>query len=106
MTTTGERLLSWASEGTKPRTVQYKGDDHGDATRMWNLAPLIPEVERFTRVYRGRGELVDHLMVGHALTKAVESVTIGGADLSSATDSPGGRDDAEASDHRPVVATF
>ena len=32
---------------------------------MWNLAPLIPEQRRFTRVYRGRPELIDHIFVSH-----------------------------------------
>lgn len=73
---------------------------------MWDLTPQIDEEQCFTRVYRGRGELIDYLMVSHALTEAVESVTTGGVDLSSVTDSPGRRDNAEASDHRPVVATF
>lgn len=73
---------------------------------MWNLESLIPEEERFTRIYRGQRELIDHLLVSHALTDSIESVTTGGADISSVTDSPGRRNVAEASDHRPVVATF
>lgn len=44
---------------------------------MWNLALLIPEPERFTRVYRGQGELIDHLLVSHALIGAVSEVTTG-----------------------------
>ena len=39
----------------------------GDGQRLWNLAPLIPEGQRFSRVYRGRGELIDHLLVSHVL---------------------------------------
>lgn len=45
---------------------------------MWDLTPQIDEEQCFTRVYRGRGELIDYLMVSHALTEAVESVTTGG----------------------------
>ncbi len=29
--------------------------DRGDGDRLWNLAPMIPEDQRFSRVYRGRG---------------------------------------------------
>lgn len=92
--------------GSEFGTGGYKREDQGDAARMWNLAPLIAEEQRFTRVYRGRGELIDHLMVSHALTETAESVTTGGLDVSSVADSPGARDSSDASDHRPVVATF
>ena len=29
--------------------------------RLWNPSSLIPVADRFSRVYRGRGELIDHL---------------------------------------------
>lgn len=92
--------------GSEFGTAGYKREDQGDATRMRNLAPLMDEKQRLARVYRGRGELTDHLMDSRALTESVESVTTGGVDLSSITEYPGRRDNAEASDHRPVVATF
>ena len=38
---------------------------------------LIPEGERFSRVYRGRGELTDHLLVSHALVGTASAVTTG-----------------------------
>lgn len=45
---------------------------------MRNLEQLIPEDERFTRIYRGQRELIDHFLGSHALTGAIESVTTGG----------------------------
>ncbi|WP_193102419.1 endonuclease/exonuclease/phosphatase family protein, partial [Brevibacterium aurantiacum] len=92
--------------GSEFGTTGYERADKGDAMRMWNLAGLIPEERQFTRIYRGRGELIDHIMVSHALTTKIDSVTTGGEDISSVDDSPSRRDAAEASDHRPVVATF
>lgn len=92
--------------GSEVGTTGYERADKGDAMRMWNLAGLIPEDRQFTRIYRGRGELIDHIMVSHALTTKVDSVTTGREDISSVDDSPSRRDAAEASDHRPVVATF
>lgn len=92
--------------GSEFGTAGYYQADKGDATRLWNLAGLIPEEERFTRIYRGRGELIDHIMLSHALTETVDTVTTGGEDIASVTDEPGRRDSAEASDHKPVVATF
>ena len=44
---------------------------------MWNLELLIPEDERFTRIYRCQRELIDHILVSHALTDSIDSVTTG-----------------------------
>ncbi len=92
--------------GSEIGTAGFERADKGDAHRLWNLAPLIPEPARFSRVYRGRGELIDHLLVSHALVGAVSEVTTGGADVPSIEDDPTRRQDAPGSDHRPVVATF
>jgi endonuclease/exonuclease/phosphatase family metal-dependent hydrolase len=80
--------------------------DSGDGQRLWNLAPLIPAGQRFSRVYRGRGELIDHLLVSHVLVKAVQTVTTGEIEIPSITDQPSERKDEPGSDHRPVVARF
>ena len=69
-------------------------------------APLIPEAQRFSRVYRGRGELIDHLLVSRAVVGAVTSVTAGGPVPESVGDDPRARVDKPGSDHRPVVATL
>jgi endonuclease/exonuclease/phosphatase family metal-dependent hydrolase len=79
--------------------------DKGDAARLWNLAPLIPANERFSRVYQGRHELIDHIMVSRALLDHVEEVhTLSAAGLASVGDDPVARRDARASDHSPVLA--
>ncbi|MGO2985044.1 MAG: endonuclease/exonuclease/phosphatase family protein, partial [Brevibacterium aurantiacum] len=83
--------------GSEVGTTGYERADKGDGMRMWNLARLIPEERQFTRIYRGRGELIDHIMVSHALTTKIDSVTTGGADISSVDDSPSRRDATEAS---------
>lgn len=92
--------------GSEFGSAGYERTDKGDAARLWNLAGLLPEDERFSRVYRGRGELIDHLLVSHALTEQVESVTTAFGDAPSITDDPRERGAAPGSDHRPVVATF
>ena len=54
---------------------------------------LIPEGERFSRVYRGRGELTDHLLVSHALVGTASAVTTGEwTSPRSRTTPPGGRE--------------
>lgn len=92
--------------GSEFGTPGFDHPDQGDPARMWNLAPLIPEDQRFTRVYRGRGELIDHLLVSHALTGTVADVTTGTSPAPSVTDDPAERRGAPGSDHRPVVATL
>ncbi|MDP8928424.1 MAG: hypothetical protein M3O70_07575 [Actinomycetota bacterium] len=52
----------------------------GDGQPLWNLAPLIPEAQRFSRFSRflpGRGELIDHLLASHKLVTAIVGVTAG-----------------------------
>lgn len=79
--------------------------DQGDAHRMWNLAPLISQNKRWSRIYRGRHELIDHIMVSHALHQQAEPVyTVGERDLVSIYDNPEQRRTARDSDHAPVIA--
>ena len=92
--------------GSEFGSTGFDRADKGDADRMWNLELLIPEDERFTRIYRCQRELIDHILVSHALTDSIDSVTTGGVGISSVADSPGRRNAAEASDYRPLVATF
>jgi endonuclease/exonuclease/phosphatase family metal-dependent hydrolase len=95
--------------GSEIGTAGFGRPDRGDGDRMWNLAPLIPADRRFTRVYRGRGELIDHVFVSHFLasgrTTAVTTVTAEGA-LPSVADDPTARRGEPGSDHAAVVATF
>ena len=70
------------------------------------IAPLIPEERRHSRRFRGRDELIDHILVSHALVGAVERVDAQGGPPPSITEQPGARRDAQGSDHLPVVATF
>jgi predicted extracellular nuclease len=79
----------------------------GDAQRLWNLAPrILPEDRGFSRVFNGRPELSDHILVSHALVHHVDAVTTGTADLPSVTTDPGERRDATGTDHAPVIARF
>jgi len=79
--------------------------DRGDGSRMWNLAPLIPADERFSRVYRGRHELIDHIFVSHNLLGRIREVhTVTAHPLPSMTDDPQARRNAPASDHAMVLA--
>lgn len=69
-------------------------------------APTTVEAERFSRVYRGRGELIDHIFVTNATRKTVvrAGTRTGGESLPSVTDSPAARRDSPFSDHALVIA--
>ena len=76
---------------------------------MCNLAPRLakdhPE-RAFTRRFRGKGELIDHILVSHALVTALDDVDTANVTVPSITENPAARRDDPASDHAPVVARF
>lgn len=95
--------------GSEIGTKGYEKPDKGDATRLWNIAPLIPEKERYSRIYQGRPELIDHILVSKALVDKVTSASAGSEALGktpSIADNPKPRKDKPGSDHRPVIADF
>jgi endonuclease/exonuclease/phosphatase family metal-dependent hydrolase len=92
--------------GSELGTPGFDRPDRGDEWRLWNLADLIPEERRFTRIFRGRRELIDHILASHALVAPLPTVDAGDVPLPSITENPAARRDAPASDHAPVVARF
>lgn len=95
--------------GSEIGTAGERVADLGDAHRLWNLAPLVPEARRFSRVYRGRGELIDHVLVSRALLTRVTATdcaldVLPGDALPSVTDDPRPRVGTPGSDHAPVLA--
>lgn len=92
--------------GSEIDTPGFKQPDKGDGARLWNLAPLIPAEQRSTRTFRGRAELIDHILVSRALVTDVVAVNTAGAKPPSITESPTARRDEPSSDHLPVVACF
>jgi endonuclease/exonuclease/phosphatase family metal-dependent hydrolase len=92
--------------GSEIGTAGFQRPDQGDVSRLWNLAPLIPEERRFSRVFHGRRELIDHLLVSHALATRVQSVDTGDVQPPSIGEVPTARRDERPSDHAPVIARF
>jgi hypothetical protein len=84
--------------------------DGDDGFRLWNLAPLLPADQRVTRVFKGRGELIDHVFASHRLvnpTNLPAVQTIRSVEpLPSIGDDPTRRRNEPGSDHAAVVATF
>jgi endonuclease/exonuclease/phosphatase family metal-dependent hydrolase len=87
----------------------FRTGDSGDGYRMWNLYRLLPpEGPNYSRIYRGRGELIDHVFASHRLVNPdnIPAVQIVAASpLPSMTDDPTPPTSAP-SDHAAVVATF
>lgn len=109
-------LLFNGPPGSQIGTLGFGRPDRGDDARLFNLAPLIPQERRFSRIERGRPELLDQILA------SVECLPIGGdgrrrlpqADshvdfrdrLPSVGDDPRRREDDVAPDHAPVTASF
>lgn len=95
--------------GSELETAGFERPDQGDGQRMWNLALRIPEPLRFTRKFRGRGELIDHIFASKALMSPLPTVTTaiaGPGQLRSITENPRDEVGKPGSDHAAVVATF
>jgi endonuclease/exonuclease/phosphatase family metal-dependent hydrolase len=79
--------------------------DKGDGSRLLNLAPLIPEAERFSRIYHGQRELIDHIMVSSAVVDRIREVrSVSPRPLPSVTDDALLRRNDPASDHSLLLA--
>jgi endonuclease/exonuclease/phosphatase family metal-dependent hydrolase len=93
--------------GTPGETIP----DKGDATRLLNLAPKLPADQQYSRIYRGRRELIDHILISRALLATVLAVQSGtgvasGPDLRSLGDNPNVTNTTTGSDHAPITARF
>uniref|UniRef100_UPI001290FEC5 endonuclease/exonuclease/phosphatase family protein n=1 Tax=Streptomyces sp. E2N171 TaxID=1851914 RepID=UPI001290FEC5 len=63
--------------GSEIGTPGYDRPDRGDAVRLWDVAPLIPASERYSRVNSGRRELIDHVLLSHRLVRRVSAAGTG-----------------------------
>jgi endonuclease/exonuclease/phosphatase family metal-dependent hydrolase len=97
--------------GSEIGTPGFNRPDQGDDIRLFNLAPLIPEARRYSRIYVGKKELIDHILVSQEMLpgqpRRVPTVDshVDGA-LPSVGDNPHARRGEPASDHAPVTALF
>jgi predicted extracellular nuclease len=80
--------------------------DTGDGMRLWNLAPLIPDGEGYSRIFEGKRELIDHLLVSRRLVGPgnLPGVRVHHQSTGSIGIDPLARKDEPASDHDPVFA--
>ncbi|OXM68635.1 endonuclease/exonuclease/phosphatase family protein [Amycolatopsis vastitatis] len=93
--------------GSEIGTGGFERDDAGDRRRLWNLSPLIPDAERYSRINHGRRELIDHIFASHALLAPLPEVHVRhDHDLPSVTEDPSAHVSKPGSDHAPVFASF
>ena len=89
--------------GSEFETGGFATPDKGDGQRLWNIAPKLPEGRDFSRVFNGRPELIDHILISHKLAMRLVAADTGVTDLPSIT---GPRAATDGSDHAPVYARF
>lgn len=93
--------------GSEIGTPGYDRADQGDAVRLWDVAPLIPADQRYSRINSGRRELIDHILLSHHLVHRVTAAGTGlpgegTLRLPSVGPDPAERREAPGSDHAPV----
>lgn len=93
--------------GSEIGTPGERVPDAGDVHRLWNVAPLIPEGRRFSRIFRGRGELIDHAFVTRVLLERIQRadsvIDAMPLPMPSVDEDPSDRIGTPGSDHAPVL---
>jgi endonuclease/exonuclease/phosphatase family metal-dependent hydrolase len=113
--------LLYGPPGSQPGSGAFDIADAGDGERLFNVTGFIPADRRFSRIFQGEKELIDHILVSsnlvptldktHKRHPTVDSLVDYGAGgaaghLPSVPENPTERQGKPASDHAPVVATF
>jgi endonuclease/exonuclease/phosphatase family metal-dependent hydrolase len=102
--------ILYGPPGSQFGTRAFDVADKDDSMRLWNLAGRLPEGERSTRRFRGRDEIIDHILVSQVLLRPTQEVHVvlqaGLGQPPSITEDPSGRRNVPASDHGAVLARF
>ncbi|WP_431676547.1 endonuclease/exonuclease/phosphatase family protein [Kitasatospora sp. KL5] len=98
--------ILYGPPGSQIGTGGFAHPDQGDAKRLWNLAPRILEQGGFSRLFEGQPELIDHIMISHALLAKVTEVSTGNEKLPNVTEAHPTAAHDKPSDHSPVIAKF
>lgn len=80
--------------------------DAGDDVRLNNLAGWLPAKHQYSRMFRGDGELIDHILVSQDLFRSLRQVDSLVTDIRSITEDVESRKDARIPDHAPLFARF
>jgi hypothetical protein len=110
----GTTQIFQGPDGSELDTRGFDRPDQGDDARLWNLAPLVAEDRRFSRIHRGQGELLDQIFVSEEFfpreaegnRRVPTEVDCVVEHIRSIGDDPGARVGEIRPDHAPVMATF
>lgn len=102
--------------GSEIDSQGFNRADKGDDVRLFNLAPVIAPERRFSRVHRGRQELLDQIFASEECfprgqdnkrqLPQVDSLIDFAGQLATVGENPDERLKEVAPDHAPVIATF
>jgi len=79
---------------------------HLEGAELYPCELELPAERRFTQVYRGSPEMIDHLLVSRRLRGALTGVEILNGELRDAGALPPGEGQFVGSDHAPLLASF
>jgi hypothetical protein len=79
---------------------------HLEAAELYPCELTVPEPRRFTLVYRGRREMIDHILVSRRLREMLVEVVILNEGLRDSGATPPGKGQFVGSDHAPLLAVF
>src|SRR4051812_25863088 len=101
--------LLFGPPGSQFGTGGFDRPDAGDAQRLWDTGYWMAPPNNWSRMFAGRGELIDHILVSHALTQPPRDAATVPIDVPSIGTRPQTTPRAAGqppSDHRPAVAHF
>jgi endonuclease/exonuclease/phosphatase family metal-dependent hydrolase len=99
--------LLFGPPGSQIGTGGFDHPDHGDQQRLWDVGYAMVPPDNYSRINDGRKELIDHILVSHALVGALSDATTIPLNVPSIGTQPQLAPRANPpSDHRPVLAHF
>ncbi|SDX63424.1 Endonuclease/Exonuclease/phosphatase family protein [Geodermatophilus africanus] len=87
----------------------YNRPDRGDAQRLWAIGYRMDPPDDWSRINQGRRELIDHILISHALTEHLteaRTVPLEVPSVGVQPQTPARAAGEPPSDHRPVLARF
>ncbi len=101
--------LLFGPPGSQFGTDGFARPDRGDAQRLWDAGYWMTPPNNWSRMFAGRPELIDHLLLSHALTGRLHDAATVPLDVPNIGVQPQVTPRAAGkppSDHRPVLVHF
>lgn len=77
--------------GSEFATGGFTSPTRATANGSGTSAPRLPDGRNTSRIFNGRGELIDHILISHKLAQRLDSADIGTTELPSITADPNAR---------------